>query len=206
MARPRDSGQLRQPGEVAESIPEACLLVQTPYPARAPVQHTLTLGTVMESWVRRKENVMIQTQEEQAITSLEELKQRYHRYLGRRASLALDEKAKAGGCVGYAPTGYKNAAGRVEVDPVLAPLVEQAFWDCSHGKSLREILATLTPKGLVSRSGKPLGVSALSAILKNPFYTGYVRYKERLYRGRHKALVSTSLFERVGRNLRRRRK
>jgi site-specific DNA recombinase len=136
---------------------------------------------------------------------------RYHRQLGRRASYALDEKARAGGCVGCAPTGYRNVKvgreSRVEVDPVLGPLVEEAFRLVARKRSsLQQVLDKLTPKGLVSRNGKPLGVSALGNIINNPFYLGLVRYKGRTYKGTHQALVSPNLFDRAGRSLRRQRR
>ena len=40
--------------------------------------------------------------------SLEEIKRRYHGYLGRLTSAARARKAREGACPGYAPTGYRN--------------------------------------------------------------------------------------------------
>jgi hypothetical protein len=135
----------------------------------------------------------------------------YHRQLGRRASAAMTAKAKAGEWVGCAPTGYRNVRTEkethVEIDPVLGPLVHEAFRLVAHKRSsLQQVLTELTPRGLVSRSGKPLGVSALAHIMSNPFYVGMIRYKGQLYEGKHQALVSPSLFDRAGRSLRRRRR
>ncbi len=60
--------------------------------------------------------------------------------------------------------------------------------------SLRTILSQLTPRGLVSRNGKAMGPSALRAMLRNPFYTGRIRYCGVLVPGRHEALIDDDLF------------
>lgn len=143
--------------------------------------------------------------------SFEEVKALYHSYLGRLTAEAIAEQAAKGYYVGFAPTGYRNvrdgASVRLDPDPVLGPLVGEAFRLISERRSsIRQVLEELTPKGLVSRTGKPLGVSALAGILRNPIYAGMIRFKGELYRGNHEALVSRTLFERAGRSLRRRRK
>lgn len=74
---------------------------------------------------------------------------------------------------GCAPVGFRNrrdADGQpyIEEDPALAPLVAQAFRLRAEGMPIRAILAELTPMGLVSRNGKPMGPSALLAVLRNP--------------------------------------
>jgi len=150
---------------------------------------------------------MESTYEQAVPLSFEKIKTIYHRELGRRVSLALDAKARRGEWIGQAPTGYRNVGGRVEIDPVTGPLVAEAFRLAARKRSsLRQILDELTPKGLRSRNGKPMGPSALAALLQNPFYVGMIRYKGKLYEGEHEALVSPSLFDRAGRSLRRRRR
>jgi hypothetical protein len=143
--------------------------------------------------------------------SFEEATALYHRQLGQRASAAMTAKVRTGSWVGCAPTGYRNVhygkRTHVEIDPVLGPLVREAFRLVAHKRSsLQHVLTELTPQGLVSRSGKPLGASALAHIINNPFYVGMIRYKGHLYEGNHQALVSPSLFDRAGRSLRRRRR
>jgi site-specific DNA recombinase len=141
----------------------------------------------------------------------EEMTAYYHRQLGKRASAAMTAKARTGGWIGCAPTGYRNVrAGQerlIEIDPVLGPLVHEAFRLVAHKRSsLQQVLTELTPRGLVSRSGKPLGASALAHIIANPFYVGMIRYQGHFYEGKHQALVTPSLFDRAGRSLRRRRR
>jgi site-specific DNA recombinase len=143
--------------------------------------------------------------------TLAEIKRRYHGYLGQRASYALAAKARRGECPGCAPTGYRNVrtgqGTRVEIDPHLGPLVREAFYLAGRrGLSLRKVLAELTPKGLMSRRGQPMGPSALRNILTNPFYVGMLRYKGQLAPGRHEPLVTPSCFDRVRRRLRQRQR
>jgi hypothetical protein len=141
--------------------------------------------------------------------SFEEVRRPYHRSLGDLSHRVVARKARGGECVGCAPTGYRNARvngkATVEIDPVLGPLVAEAFRLAGRKRrSLRKILAELTPKGLASRNGKPMYPS-LRAILTNPFYVGMVRYEGQFFEGKHPPLVSPSRFDRVGRSLRKRR-
>lgn len=130
----------------------------------------------------------------------QDLKEVYQ-YTGKLASFALAAKARRGEPTGCAPTGYTNLRtpdeSQIETDPKLGPLVREAFELAAQGCSLRAILAELTPKGLVSRNGKPMGPSALRNILTNPFYIGLIRYQGRIYPGKHRPLISQSIFKRI---------
>lgn len=94
------------------------------------------------------------------------------------------ERNRANGLpTGCAPVGYRNrrdADGRpyIEPDLVLAPLVAEAFRLRAEGMPIRKVLAELTPKGLTSRNGKPMGPSALLAVLRNPLCKSLVTQPE----------------------------
>lgn len=123
----------------------------------------------------------------------------------------MQEHAEAGRLMCAAPVGYKNAfvgdEKAVVLDPVMAPVVKEAFILAATGKySLRKLIALLTPKGLSSRDGKPLQAETLRGILTNPFYLGYVRFDGKLTPGRHEALVDRTTFEKVQKGLAKRRK
>jgi DNA invertase Pin-like site-specific DNA recombinase len=101
-----------------------------------------------------------------------------------------------------APIGYlDNGGGKPKTfDPVRAPLVKLAFeLYTSRRYSLRGLQTELNRRGLTSRSGKRLNISALETILNNPFYTGIIHIKRTgmTYRGVHERLITTNLFERV---------
>lgn len=141
----------------------------------------------------------------------EELMRSYRALLARRVKEASQLKAQAGKLPGCAPLGHRNARDRgeaiVEVDGEVAPLVREAFGLAAEGKlPLRKMLEALTVKGLVSRNGKPLGASALHAVLTNPFYVGKLRYGGELLDGGHEPLVSPELFDRAQEGLAKRRR
>ena len=121
------------------------------------------------------------------------------------------QKAKSGGTVGKAPTGYVNVRrienGReirtVEIDPVRGPLMQYAFERYAQGgTNLRDLLADLTERGLDTTPGpktpsKPLRLSHFHRLLTHPYYKGLVRYKGIIYPGNHEPLVSEATWEKV---------
>jgi len=120
----------------------------------------------------------------------------YYQNTGILAKRAVRRKVLRGGYPGCAPLGYKNEviAGKhvIVPDAEKAPLVREAFALHAQGRTLQQIIAELTPKGLVSRNGKPLGVSSLHLILHNPVYRGYVSYEDLLIAGNHIPLIGES--------------
>jgi Recombinase/Recombinase zinc beta ribbon domain len=52
-------------------------------------------------------------------------------------------------------------------------------------------------RGWYSRSKRPWSKSALDQILRNPIYSGYIRFNEQLYKGEHAAIVDENLFQKV---------
>lgn len=133
-----------------------------------------------------------------------------HNFRSQQAKAAMARRVASGECAGRAPVGYTNTVvgerRTVAVDPVLGPLVAEAFrLSARRDMSIRKVLGLLVPKGLVGQGGKPMGVSGLQMVLGNPFYTGFVRLDGRLHPGNHESLVSKSLFQRVHSRLFRRR-
>ena len=121
------------------------------------------------------------------------------------------QKAKSGGTVGRAPTGYLNVRalenGReirtVALDPERAPLMQYAFERYSQGDiNMRDLLAELHEMGLNSRPGprtpsKPITLSNFHRLLTHPYYKGLVRYKGVTYPGNHEAIVDAQTWQRV---------
>ena len=142
--------------------------------------------------------------------TLTELQDRYHRVRSELAKQARTARVEAGECPGPAPLGYRNivigSRRTVGIDPTTAPLIIEAFRMAAQRKSsLRKILTELSPRGLLGRSGRAMGVSSLQAVLTNPFYAGFIRHRGHLVRGVHQPLISQSLFDRVQSRLFRRR-
>lgn len=126
----------------------------------------------------------------------EQWRQGYHAHMGKLASRGMERKAASGVLPCCAPVGYRNVRKRIEVDPVLAPVVREAFERAAASRlPLRALLAEMTAKGLVSRSGKPLRVSAFWYMLRNPFYTGMVNWKGEVIPGSQEPLITRDLFD-----------
>jgi site-specific DNA recombinase len=135
----------------------------------------------------------------------------YSRNLANEVMKGTVQKAKNGGTPGRAPTGYVNVRrienGRevrtVELDPVRGPLMAWAFEAYASGEwTIRRLLAELTDRGLTTvpsrrSSGKPLVVSHLHKLLRNPYYVGMVRYRGVIYPGKHEPLVTPETFRHV---------
>jgi site-specific DNA recombinase len=133
------------------------------------------------------------------------------RRLAIEVTRGLTQKVEVGGTPGLAPLGYCNVTkeidGRqirdVELDPVRAPLVQDAFRLYATGDySLAELATILEARGLRSRATKrtpeqALGINRLSSLLHNPYYIGLVRYDGKTYEGRHKPLVDEAAFQQV---------
>ena len=122
----------------------------------------------------------------------------------------MGEKARRGGTLGRAPLGYRNTRedidGReirtVKLDPERAPLVTLAFELYASGEySLEQLSDELTDRGLRTRAGRyPAGAvstSKLAEMLRDRYYLGYINYNGEEFDGRHEALVSPKLFQRV---------
>lgn len=111
------------------------------------------------------------------------------------------EKAEQGLWPTVAPIGYLNVLGAsgkkvIEVDPKLAPLVQQLFsWYATGQFSLKEVASRARRAGLSYRkSGTGVGVSTVHTILRNRIYTGTFEWLGKTYTGSHEALVSDDLW------------
>ncbi len=112
------------------------------------------------------------------------------------------EKAEQGIYPSCALYGYMNCekSGKQDIDinPKEAPFVEQIFELAAAGYSIAKITKTMAAEGMICRNGQPPYHSLIAKILKNRFYTGEFKWKDKLYQNAsHKALVSKECFELV---------
>lgn len=120
----------------------------------------------------------------------------------------LKQKAEQGWYPCRAPAGYKNnkLEHTIEVDPKKSPYIKRAFQLYATGNyTLKSLGKKLYKEGL--RTGKnpshTIPESTLEKILKNPFYYGDFKYSGKLYEGKHKALITKNLWDKVQKELRR---
>ncbi len=130
------------------------------------------------------------------------------RMSGEDIKINMAHKVERGGSVGRAKLGYLNVRkdfdGRlvntIDVDPERAPLIKWAFEQYASGQySVTQLQMLLEDQGLTTRASskrpaRPLSSSALAKILRDPYYTGVIRSKGRLYPGRHAPIISKELF------------
>ena len=117
----------------------------------------------------------------------------------------IKTKCEMGWRPGVAPLGYINRAfGGVKdiiPDPERAEVMTEMFYKASQGWSGRKLKDWFDELGVTNRSGAPMKLSQILALLKNPFYYGEFQYPEapdgRWFRGAHKPLISKELFEQV---------
>jgi DNA invertase Pin-like site-specific DNA recombinase len=101
-----------------------------------------------------------------------------------------------------APLGYLNhGKGKPKtICPVRGPFVKMAFeLYASREYSLKKLQAELFERGLRTRTGKPVHLSHLAMVLRNPFYMGLIRLKNKkeTFPGIHLPLVSSSIYNEV---------
>jgi len=140
----------------------------------------------------------------------EKWKARLYEERGMKSREGMLARVKEGWFAGPAPLGYLNddthqRAGII-LDPVKAPLVREAFELIAAGQRRSVVLKDVTAKGLLTKSNKPLPWTSFELLLHNPFYYGMIRYHGELYPGKHEAIVSAEVFDKVQRSLRSRRK
>jgi site-specific DNA recombinase len=132
--------------------------------------------------------------------------------ISEEVSRGVQRKVEVGGFPGYAPLGYRNIreplpqGGEVRtiaIDSERVEIVRWGFETYATGLySINDMVTLLGARGLRSRGNRRYGArrlrpSAVQALLNNPFYCGKFFYKGKLYKGRHEAIISEELFDRV---------
>jgi site-specific DNA recombinase len=135
----------------------------------------------------------------------------YSKNLATEILKGTTQKAKAGGTPFLAPIGYLNVRkmidGReirtIEQDAERAPRIQWAFEAYATGEwSLKALLEELTDRGLTNRATakraeRPLYLSQVQKMLRNPYYIGIVAFRGLESEGKHEPLIEPELFDRV---------
>ncbi len=107
-------------------------------------------------------------------------------------------KVKDGIWPQMSPLGYVNKNKQIVPDENIAPLIKKTFEAYSTGNfTLRELRDKFNALGLKRKSGKELAVSNYQKLLKNPIYTGLMRYNGEIFEGKHEPIISKKLFDSV---------
>lgn len=123
-----------------------------------------------------------------------------------RMTLGRVGRAKAGKAMSWAncPFGYIIQKEIYEIDPFRAEIVKRIYKDYLAGVSITKITQNLNAEGHI---GKNVNWSyrTVRQILGNIVYAGYIKYKNEIYPGLHKPIVSLSDYKKVQVELERRR-
>ena len=103
------------------------------------------------------------------------------------------------------PLGYYNRALNnikdIIVDPDRGPIVKEMFYRTAYlGESGRKIKKWLDSINLTTKAGKPVPLSLVLKILKNPFYYGEFEYpigSGHWYKGSHEPIIDKDVFDMV---------
>ncbi len=102
------------------------------------------------------------------------------------------------------PIGYLNNKHKlpdlppIHKDPDKFALVRK-LWDTLIQKkcSIKSIHTFSKKIGLTSSNNKPLSLSKMHELFRNPFYYGHFKWKSNLYPGNHKPMISKSQFNEI---------
>jgi site-specific DNA recombinase len=121
--------------------------------------------------------------------------------LSEEVKKGMYEKARQGHFPFQPPYGYRNnrQTRMIDVCPERSVFVERAFELYATGQySLQEVSHQLVAEGFRYRPYQAkIAKSSLEVMLKNIFYTGDFMIKDQFFNGKHQALVSPALFEKV---------
>lgn len=116
-------------------------------------------------------------------------------------------KAKGLWMGGFVPLGFEPDGRSLKIVPEEAETVQRLFELYDEHACLRLVEEAADGEGLRTkiresenermRGGKPFSRGRIQALLRNPIYTGRIRHKDKLYPGKHEAIISDALFDRV---------
>ena len=108
-------------------------------------------------------------------------------------------KVKDGIWPQMSPLGYVNVKGAgIVPDENIAPLIKKTFEAYATGNfTLRQLHDKFNALGLSRKNGKVLSVSNYQQILRNPIFTGLMRYGGEIYEGKHEPIITKKLFDTV---------
>ena len=139
------------------------------------------------------------------------------RLSGQDIKTKMANKARNGGTIGKAKVGYCNVTrtidghkvNTIERDPERDHYIALAFQLMADGngketvESVQEKItrAGLRMRGNAKQSPGPISHERLRVVLRDPYYKGAIVFEGLEYPGRHEALVSEELFDKVQRIL-----
>ncbi len=128
----------------------------------------------------------------------------YRNKISDNVKRSIKKKLEEGTILSDSPLGYLNIKrldkdkekAQVYIDQERGESIKKMFEEYATGLySMHEICIRATNKGLKSKKGFKVSKSQVENILRNPFYYGYMKYQNTLYKHIYPALISKELFD-----------
>ena len=116
--------------------------------------------------------------------------------IGERVKMGMTQKAKKGiGYLGFGePYGYEYLDKKLLIREDESAVVREIFTTYLVGASIRDIVDGLNYRNIPAKKGGSWTKEAISNILKNPLYCGYVRWDGIMRKGQHVPIVTVDQF------------
>ena len=120
--------------------------------------------------------------------------------LGVHVKKSQKQMTESGLPVAAIPFGYKRQPEKglppIKVEQEAKAVIE-IFQRRADGQSNGEIATWVNTQNFQTRDGNFFTPHAIKDILNNQFYCGFVKYNKKLYPGKHEAIISQEIFQRV---------
>lgn len=122
-----------------------------------------------------------------------------------RMSMGKLGRAKSGKAMSWSavPYGYVYDDGKYKIDALHASVVRRIFDDYLNGVSITKLRDHLNEEGHIGKD-KPWSYRTIRIVLDNPIYAGYNRFKNSLYQGDHKPIISWETYAKTQSELKKR--
>ncbi|MFC2061452.1 recombinase family protein [Elusimicrobiota bacterium] len=98
---------------------------------------------------------------------------------------------------GTVPYGYISIENKLKLEPSESDIVEKIFSLLLEKKHLIPVYDYLKSNNIKNKRGKSFSLSTLSYLVRNPIYTGQIKYNGELYKGIHRKIIKKETFKSV---------
>lgn len=120
----------------------------------------------------------------------------YSARLSIRVKEGIETKLRKGEFPGPPKLGYITVDKKHTPDPERAKFIKDIYdYYTIDRASIESIADKMFDKGFRTKGGKKVYPSAIARILQEPFYIGKFSYREKIYQGIHKPIISENQFD-----------
>ena len=98
---------------------------------------------------------------------------------------------------GISPFGYKDENKRLVIDIKESGIVKNIYESYINSRSLAKVCENLKHNSITYRNGRLFSNTTIAYILRNPVYTGKVKFGGKLTQGNHQPIIAQEVFQAV---------